>query len=573
MRNRDIVKALYEIADLLELQDVSFKPRAYRRAARSIESLTEDISAIAERGELEQIQGVGEAIAKKIQELLDTGRLQYLEKLREEVPAGLVELLRIPEIGPKTLRVLHEQLGISSVDQLRKAVETHSLRDLPGFGVRSEENIRHNLGLFLKQKKRTFIGKAYPLAQHIMEILQKLSEVERIDVAGSLRRWRETVGDIDILVAAKDSTPIMSKFVKLDNVDRVLVHGVTKSSIITIDGIQVDIRVVKPESFGAALQYFTGSRAHNIALRRLAQQHKWKLSEYALIDTKTEDTIASHTEEEIYKALGMAWIPPELREDTGEIEAALKNRLPKLVKLDDIRGDLHVHTKWSDGLDSIEQMAKAAIQQGYEYLAICDHSSRVRIANGLDSPRLREQIELIRSIDEKLSNFHLLAGVEVEILKDGTLDITDEVLAETDVVVAALHFGTKAPTEKLTERIIKALENEFVDILAHPTGRIINRRPPYSVDLDEIMKVAKRRHVYLEINALERLDLSDVAARQAKNQGLKLVINSDAHKAAQLDVIRYGVAMARRGWLESGDIINTLSFSKLQKTLKHVHVR
>ncbi len=573
MRNSEVAKVLYEIADLLELQDVSFKPRAYRRAARSIESLSEDLMAIAKRGELEQIPGVGQAIAVKIQELLKSGRLQYLEKLRGEVPAGLVELLRVPEIGPKTLRILHERLGISNIEQLREAVESHSLRDLPGFGVRSEENIRHNLGLLSEHQERTFIGKAYPLAERIVGVLKKLPEVEQIDVAGSLRRWQETVGDIDIVVAAKNPVPVMNKFVTIDDVDRVIGHGDTKSTIIVREGIQVDIRVVKPESFGAALQYFTGSKAHNISLRRLAQQRKWKLSEYALTDTKSNATIAGSSEEEIYKALGLAWIPPELREDTGEIEASMKNRLPKLVELENLRGDLHVHTKWSDGADSIEQMVKAATQRGYEYLGICDHSSRVRIAHGLDGERLQEQIETIRSIDEKLSHFHLLSGVEVEILEDGSLDIPDEVLAKTDVVVAAMHFGSKAPKEELTQRIVTAMENSYVDILAHPTGRIINTRPPYNVNLDEIMKKAKQHHIYLEINSLDRLDLSDVAARQAKAHGLKLVINSDAHKAAQLDVMRFGAAMARRGWLESGDVINTRSFSQLKKMLKHVQVQ
>jgi DNA polymerase (family 10) len=354
-------------------------------------------------------------------------------------------------------------------------------------------------------------------------------------------------------------------------VKQVLAHGTTKSSVVILDGMQVDLRVVKPDNFGAALQYFTGSKGHNIALRRIAQKRKWKLSEYSLSDTKDGGIIAQRTESEIYEALGMPWIPPELREDSGEIEAAQKHQLPKLVELADIRGDLHVHTKWSDGRDTIEAMAKAAIQQSYEYIVISDHSKRVRIAKGLAEEKLREQITAIRKIDEKLADIRVLAGVEVEILSDGTLDLTDDVLAETDIVTASIHYDTKGSEKVMTERFLRAMENEYVDILAHPTGRLVGDRPPYAVNLDKLMEAAKRNSVFLEINA-HRLDLSDVEARRAKERGLKLAVNSDAHWATGLGVIKFGVAVARRGWLESGDVINTLPFTKLRRILKHPQI-
>ncbi len=569
--NSDIVKVFYEIADLLDLLGETFKPRAYRRAARSIEALSEDLADIATRSELEDIPGVGKAISQKIQEFLKTGKVRALEELRAKVPSGLVELLRIPDIGPKTVQKLHEKLGVSTIEQLREALEEHRVRDLPGFGERSEESIRRNLELYIKQQQRSPINTVYHLAQKLLNVLGGLSGVEKIEVAGSLRRWRETVGDLDILIASEKSEPIMSAFTQLPDVKQILAHGPTKSSIIIRDGMQVDLRVVKPENFGAALQYFTGSKAHNIALRRIAQKRKWKLSEYSLSDKRDGRIIAQRTEEEIYEALGMPWVPPELREDTGEIEAALENQLPKLVELSDIRGDLHVHTKWSDGRDTVESMAQAAIERGYEYIAISDHSKRIKIAKGLAETKLREQIEAIQKIDEELSDIRILSGVEVEILSDGSLDFSDDVLAETDVVTASIHYDTRGSEEEMTERLVSAMKNKYVDILAHPTGRLVGERPPYSVNLDKLMETAKHYHVFLEINS-HRLDLPDVEARRAKDRGLKLVVNSDAHWANGFEIIKFGLAVARRAWLEATDVINTLPFSKLHRILKHVHI-
>ncbi|MFX1582285.1 MAG: DNA polymerase/3'-5' exonuclease PolX [Promethearchaeota archaeon] len=575
MENKDIVKVLNEISALLELKDETFRSRAYRRAARSIEDLQESLQEVAARNELEEIPGVGKAIAKKIEELLETGHLQYLMKLRNELSPELVELLEIPGIGPKTVKVLRDELGVQNVDQLRLALESHEIRDLPGFGPKSEENIQRSLEMYLEHsfqhKGRTFIGIAYPIAQHLIEELKQLEAVEEIEVAGSLRRWKETVGDIDILVTSTDPVPIMKHFVNLPSVVQVLAHGPTKSSIILEEGIQVDIRVIEPESFGAALQYFTGSKAHNISLRRLARQKGLKLSEYGLFDVKTDKRIAGSTEEGIYQKLGMPWIPPELREETGEIRAALENRLPALIRQKDIRGDLHVHTNWSDGKVPIDKMAKAAQHRGYEYVGICDHSKRVQRANGLDENRLREQIETIHRLDKQMKDIRILAGIEVDIHSDGSLDISDDVLAETDLVVVAIHFGRIAPEQEMTERITKALKNPYVDILAHPTGRIVGQRSPYEVNLEELIREAKKRKVVLEINSLFRLDLPDTAARLANEKGVKLAINTDAHEITQFDAIVYGVAMARRGWVEATDVINTLPFAQLKRTLKHVH--
>lgn len=570
MKNADVAQVFREIADLLEVQEDSFKPQAYRRAARSIEQLNEPLSDIAARGELEQIRGVGKAIAKKIQEILDTGDIEYLHHLRDEVNPGLVELLRIPDVGPKTVRVLHQKLGITTVSELRAALSDHKVQDLPGFGQRSEEKLRANLELMTNYLTRLFIGEVLPIAEALVSDLQQIPEVQQIEIAGSLRRWRETIGDVDILAGASTPFLVMQAFVDHPITDRVLVQGQTKSSVIVQQGIQVDLRVVEPTSFGAALQYFTGSKAHNIALRRLARQQKWKLSEYHLVDTRTNTVIAGETEEAIYSALELDWIPPELREDSGEIEAASKYNLPLLIRLADLRGDLHVHSMWSDGADTIEDLVKAAIDRKYEYLAICDHSKHLAIANGLDEERLQKQIIHIHELNDQLENLQLLSGIEVDILPDGSFDLSDEVLAETDLVIAALHLPRKTKVP-VTDLLVAACQHELVDILAHPTGRIINERPSFSLDFPRVLDAAKQYGTILEINSSPRLDLSPELSRRAKNAGIKFAVNTDAHRINQLDTMRYGVGLARRGWIESTDVVNTLSFKQLKKTLKHVH--
>lgn len=570
MKNLEIAKIFFEIADLLELQEDSYKPRAYRRAARSIEQLDEAIVDVAARGELEEIRGVGKAIAKKILEILDTGESEFFNRLQSEVDPGLVELLKIPDVGPKTVRLLHQELNITTIDQLRTALKEHKVRDLRGFGPASEEKLFQNLKLMEGFAGRLFIGDVLPIAEKFVKDLRQLHKVEQIEIAGSLRRWRETIGDIDILVSSTEPQHVMQAFIDHPSVTRVLAQGPTKSSVLVKEDIQVDLRVIKPESFGAALQYFTGSKAHNIALRSLARQRGWKLSEYSLMDTRTEDVIAGAKEEAIYKALDMEWIPPELREDMGEIEAATKHKLPPLVKQSAIRGDLHIHTNWTDGKSSIEEMAQGAIKLGYEYLAICDHSKRVAIARGLDAARLRKQIKAIRKADESLSDLHLLAGIEVDVLPDGSLDLPNDVLAETDIVLAAIHLPSKIKTS-VTDLLISACENEMVDVLAHPTGRIVGQRPAFEMDFEAILTVAKTHGVMLEINASHRLDLPAELIRRAKDQGLYFTINSDAHQVAHLELMRYGVGIARRGWLQAKNIANTKPFKELRKTLKHPH--
>jgi DNA polymerase (family 10) len=573
VQNSEVAKFFREIADILELQEDSFKPRAYRRASLSIEKLPEPLTDYAARGELEAIPGVGEAIAKKIQEILNTGKLEYLEKLRTEVAPGLVELLQVPEVGPKTVRLLHDRLGITNIEQLREALAQNRLVGVPGFGARTLENLRRNLDQTGPSKKpRSYIGDAYPVAERIVSTLKKNSAVQQINVAGSLRRGQETIGDIDIVVAADDPTPVMTAFTRYPEVTRILAHGTTKSSVVIGDRLQVDLRVVEPACFGAALQYFTGSKLHNIALRRIAQKRGWKLSEYGLVEAKTDRVIAGRTEESIYQALGMPLIPPELREDAGEIDAALAHRLPRLVTQTDIRGDLHVHTTWSDGEASLEAMVKAAQQRKYKYIAFTDHSPLDPRSHGMDAKRLRSQIAVIRSLQAKTSGIHLLAGVEVDIRPDGTLDLPNDVLAETDLVVAACHVFEQT-TQSMTERILRACENDYVDILAHPTGRIINEQPAYKVDLEAVFDAAKRRQIVLEINGSRKMDLSAEPAREAKSRGLRFAVTTDAHRVGDLSLMRFGVEGARRAWLEPAMVINTNPFAQLTHLLKHSHAR
>lgn len=573
MRNKDVARVLNEIAELLELiEDLPFKSRAYRRAARSIEGLSDSLTDLAARDELEAIPGVGKAISKKIQELLETGRLQYLEELRKEFSNEFLELIRIPGIGPKTAKKLKEELGVESIDQLRAAIDSHQIRQLPGFGQKSEKALHRSLTQYVQFSKRMFIGEAYSIAQELLVQLRQHPSIQQVEIAGSLRRWKETVGDIDILITSESPISVMNAVTTFPEVDRVLVHGPTKTSVVLKKGIQVDFRVIDPQSFGAALQYFTGSKAHNIALRRLAQQRGWKLSEYGLFDVKTEKVIAGQTEERIYASLGIPWIPPELREDTGEIQAALQNSLPNLIQFEDIRGDFQIHTTWSDGQNTIEEMVQAAKQRNYEYIAITDHSKTDKIAGGMPEDRFLNQIQRVREINKKFEDIHVLAGIEVEILSDGSLDYTDEILAQTDVVVAGLHYGMKGSEETITKRLTQAMENPYVDILGHPTGRIINIRPAYQVNMAQIFEAAKRNRVHLEINCTQRLDLSDTYARQAKEEGVRLVISTDSHQRDQLDLMQFGIATARRGWIESRDVINAQPFTDLKKLLKHVHI-
>lgn len=574
MKNLEIANIFYSMADILEIQGVEWKPRAYRKAAKAIESLAEDIEEIYKREGirgLKEIPGVGEKLALKIEEFLQTGRIREYERLKKELPTGLADLIEIPTMGPKKAYYLYKALKIRSIADLERAAREHKIAKLRGFGPKSEENILRGIELFKRGRERPLLGTALGVAQAIVDRLKKIEGIDQIEPAGSLRRRKETVGDIDILVTVKTkkaADEIMDVFTSMPDVVQVLAKGPTKSMVILKGGIQSDVRVVAPESFGSALQYFTGSKDHNIELRKIAIKKGYKLSEYGIFDRKGRQ-IAGRTEEEIYAALGLPLIPPELRENWGEIEAAQAGKLPKLVDYEDIKGDFHVHTKWSDGDDSIEEIARAAQQRGYVFICIADHSKSQKIAHGLEEERLLKQIREIKELNKKLKGFRIFASNEVDIKANGDLDYPDEVLKQLDFATAAVHSGFKMPKEKMTERILTAMENKYVRILAHPTGRIINKRPPYELDVEKIFDAALDHDIALEIDAFpDRLDLSDGLVKQAIEKGVKIVIGTDAHSKAQLHYISLGVATARRGWAEKEDILNTYDVGEIEKFFK-----
>ena len=571
MKNIELSRIFEQIAKILKIKGENpFKIRAYEKVALVLENLAIDIETIYQQGGLNNIPGVGEGIAKKIEEFLTTGKLEYYEKLKETIPSGVIELLDISEVGPKTAKLLYEELGVDSIEKLEKAVRQHQIRDLPGMGEKSEDNILRGIELYKRRKERVLLGLALPLAEEIVKNLSRLDETDKISIAGSLRRKKETIGDIDILVTSQKPEKIMKTFVSLPQVREVLAEGPTKSSVITRDDIHVDVRVVEPISFGAALQYFTGSKAHNIRLRESAVKRGLKINEYGVFNQKTERRITGEEEKEVYRILDLPFIPPELREDRGEIEAAQENKLPQLIEYSQIRGDLHIHTKWSDGAHTIKQMAEAAKKIGYKYIAITEHSQSLKFAGGLTEERLQEQVEEIRKLNQELDDFTVLTGIEVDIKSDGSLDFSDEILSKLDVVVAAIHSGFKQESKIITERIVKVMQNKFVSIIAHPTGRLIGYRESYQVDINEMIKVAAETGTILEINAHpERLDLNDVYCRMAKDKGVQLAVDTDAHSIDGLEFMDLGVAVARRGWLEEKNIINTLPLDKLLKRLKN----
>ncbi len=502
-------------------------------------------------------------------EYIETGKISDYEKLKEEVPATLLELLSIPGVGPKKAKLFYERLGIKSVKELEEAAKRGMLAGLPGVGAKTEEKILKGILLWRKSRERRPLGKILPIAREIVNELEKCPSVKKISPAGSLRRMKDTVKDLDILVVSSEPMEVMEKFVSLPFVMEVLGMGPTKSSILTKDAFQIDLRVVPEESFGAALQYFTGSKNHNIHLRQLALKKGLKVSEYGVFRVENDEKLAGYTEEEVYETLGLIWIPPELREDRGEIEAALERRLPELIELKDIKGDLHMHSKWSDGAHSIEELIKRAIEKGYEYIAITDHSKSLGIARGLDEKRILEQIEEIKALQKKYPQIKILCGIEVDILQDGSLDIADEVLAKLDVVIASIHSAFNMTQREMTRRIYKAITNPHVDIIGHPTGRIIGEREAYQVDMIQIIQKAREENVALEINAYpQRLDLNDINIKMAKEAGVKLAINTDAHTLGQLEFMYLGVATARRGWAEKKDVINTWKIEDLLNWLR-----
>ncbi len=570
VKNRDVARILYEMADLLELHaENRFKIIAYGKAARAIESLKEDIEQVCKQGRLDSIPGVGTAIAQKVEEYLRTGKIQAHQDLLKDTPPGLAELLQISGLGPKTIFLLHDKLNISNLDELEKAAREHRIRRLPRMGPTSEKNILKAIERYRKRSNRILLSVAESTVNEILSYLQGMQGLENITAAGSYRRAKETVGDIDILATASRPEEIIAAFVRMPMVDEVLGRGPTKASIIVRETIQVDLRIVEHRSYGTVLQYFTGSKEHNVHLRQVALERGYSLSEYSLKRLSDGQDLFFKKEEDVYAALGMQYIPPELREDTGEIEAALQGWLPELVRLEDIKGDLHVHSKWSDGRGSIEEMAKAAQSLGYEYIAVSDHSPSVGIAGGLTPEQLDQKIEAVAAINETLEGFTILMGTEVDIRADGKLDYPNELLAKCDVVVASVHMAQQQKERAITGRLVTAIENENVDIIGHPTGRIIGRRDPYEVDMQAVLEAATRTGTAMEINAYpSRLDLNDAWSKTAKEFGVKMAIDSDAHDPEHLGVMKYGVNVARRGWLEKKDLLNALSLHDLLRVLK-----
>jgi len=572
VKNREIANLLYEMAELLELHaENRFKIIAFSKAARAIESLPEDISIVCREKRLQSIPGIGKAIAQKVEEYLKTGQIAAHQELLAKTPPGLVKLLEISGLGPKTVFMLHEKLNITNLEELEKAAKEHRIRRLPRMGPTRETNILKSIERYKKRSTRILFSTAEPIVDDILAYLQGMEGLDHISVAGSFRRAKETVGDIDILATASRPEEIVAAFARMPLVEEVLVQGPTKASVIVHETIQVDLRIVEHRSFGTVLQYFTGSKEHNVRLRQLALSRGYSLSEYSLTRLADSQDLFFDREEGVYAALGLPYIPPEMREDRGEIEAALLGKLPRLLEQKDLRGDLHVHSDWSDGRASIQEMACAALALGYEYVALCDHSPSVGIAGGLTAERLEQKIDAIAAVNDEMRGMGItvLAGTEVDIKADGRLDYSDDLLERCDVVVAAVHMGLQQTERTITGRLISAIENKNVDIIAHPTGRIIDQREPYEVDMHAVLKAAAKTNTVMEINSHpSRLDLCDSNAKAAKDMGVKLCINTDAHDAKQLLTMKYGVNVARRAWIEKKDVLNALSLKELLSVLK-----
>lgn len=569
MNNQEIARFLTEIADLLDIKGENpFRIRSYRNGARTVDDLAEDLTGmIADGKDLTKVAGIGVSLAEKIQELVETGKLKFLDDLKNQLPPGLPELLKLQGIGPKKVKLFYDDAGVDSIDSLARAAETGKLHGLSRMGYKTEAKILRAIDNYRKGAGRFRIDIGFTYAESITNYLNPLKGLKALVPAGSLRRRQETIGDLDILAICRDPAPLMDRFTVYDKGEDILAHGSTKSSLLLKDGLQVDLRAMDSRQFGSALLYFTGSKAHNIALRKRAMAMGLKVSEYGIF--QDDAAIAGRTEEECYRALGLSWIPPELRENRGEIEAAEKGELPRVVALKEIRGDCHMHTTASDGKNSIEDMARAAEEKGYSYIAITEHSQSLRIAGGLNENALKQHFRRIEEANQKVSGIKILKGIEVDILGDGTLDLKESALKECDVVIAAIHSRFNMLEKEMTKRIIRGIRNRHVNILAHPTGRLILEREPYRVDLKEVIKVAAGEGVIMEINANpRRLDLNDIHSRMAKELGAKLIINTDAHSIDQLGLMKYGVFTARRGWLENEDVINTFPLKKLLTFLK-----
>ncbi|MFO1463272.1 MAG: DNA polymerase/3'-5' exonuclease PolX [bacterium] len=570
IHNKEIGDCFDQVADLLEIGGANpFRIRAYRQAANTVSRLPRSVAEMLKQGEdLSELPGIGKDLAGKIEEIVRTGKLRLLEDLKRKNPPGITALLQVPSLGPQRVKRLNKELGVNTLADLEKAAKGGRIRELNGFGEKTERRILEELQRTHGVERRFRWMLAKQMTEPFLDYLRKSKKAQPLEIAGSYRRRKDTVGDIDILAASAAPEEVMKRFTAYEDVSQVLAQGETKATVLLRTGLQVDIRVVPEESYGAALLYFTGSKAHNIALRRLAQDRGLKINEYGVFDKKGR-RLAGRTEAEIYRLLKMDWIPPELREDRGEIAAAQAHRLPKLVEWKDIRGDLHVHTEASDGRATLEALARRAQEKGYEYLAITDHSPYVGITHGLDAKRLRAQLKAIDRLNGKLRGLRILKGIEVDILEDGSLDLPDEVLKELDLTVGAVHGHFQLSQKKQTERILRAMDHPCFNIFAHPTGRLLGERPPYDVDMERLMAGAKQRGCFLEVNSEpDRMDLDDAACRMAKEMGLRVAVSTDAHALDGLDLMELGVAQARRGWLERQDLLNTLALKDLLRALK-----
>ena len=569
MENRQIADMLEEVADILDIQGANpFRVRSYRSAARAVSDMTENLAAMVRAGEdPRKIHGIGKSIAEKIREIVTTGKLSFLEELRAALPRGVVEMLSVEGVGPKKVKLFYDELKIDSVDKLEKAAREGRLHGLFRMGDKSEEKLLKAIERYRRGRGRFRISVALDYAESLVRYLGACRGIKHIEVAGSLRRRKETIGDLDILAICRRGSDVMDRFVAYDGVEGIIAKGETKSSVRLSCGMQVDLRVLEEKSFGAALQYFTGSKDHNIALRKRAVERGLKISEYGVF--KGKKMVGGRTEAGVYKAVGLPLIPPELRENRGEIEAAEKGELPRLVELEEIKGDCQMHTTATDGKNSIAEMARAARALGYSYIAITEHSKAVKVAGGLDERGLAAHLERIEEARKSVKGIRILKGVEVDIMPDGSLDLDDSVLRECDVVVASIHYRFGLSEEEMTRRIIKGMSNPNVHILGHPTGRLILERTAYSVNVEEVLEAARALGVIIEINAQpDRLDLGDTHARLAKEMGVKLVISSDAHSVSQLGVMKYGVFTARRAWCESADIVNTYPADRFLEALR-----
>mgnify|MGYP001574218431 FL=1 len=569
MLNKEVSRRLFEIARMLELAEENrFKIRAFENAAHTFSEITDDIAVLDQKDALTSLPGIGKGIAEKVHEYIHTGKIKEHETLAARFPAGLLEVMNLSGLGPKRTLFLFKQMGVSSIQQVREAAEKGKLRGLEGFGAKLEENILKGISLRDEFSKRILLADALRLAKHVVDELKgRCRSIEEITTAGSLRRWKETIGDVDILCASKKPEEVMEYFVQMKEVRQMLARGETKSSVIFDDGMQCDLRVVKPESFGAALLYFTGSKEHNVALRELALKKGFTINEYGLYPlTNKKKAAASRTEKEIYAKLGLEYIPPELRENRGEIDAAARKKLPKLVEEDDVRGDFHNHTRLSDGNNTLDEMAFRAKEKGWEWFVSADHSESLKVAHGLDRKTLFAKKSEITKMNKNSRGFKVLLGSEVDILADGQMDYSDDILKEIDFVTASVHTGFKQNEEQITHRIVSAMKNPHVDIIGHLTGRLINSREAYAVNFAQVFENARATGTALEINGQpQRLDLYDTHAKTAGEMGIYLTLTTDAHSAAQLDNMTFAVASARRAWLTRGQILNCLELDELLK--------